>query len=105
MRLNMSSSTIDVLRHILDETVYLTDHSRELTKAEFIQDETLRRAFSRSIEVIGEAAKQVPNDFRQRYSQIDWRAMAGMRDRPAILNLKLAAKLRAAACPIPSLRP
>lgn len=77
----MSSSTIDVLRHILDETVYLTDHSRELTKAEFIQDDTLRRAFSRSIEVIGEAAKQVPDDFRQRYSQIDWRAMAGMRDR------------------------
>ena len=35
----------------------------------------------RSIEVIGEAAKQVPDAFRMRYSQVEWRAMAGMRDR------------------------
>jgi uncharacterized protein with HEPN domain len=35
----------------------------------------------RSIEVIGEAAKQVPEDFRALHPQIEWRLMAGMRDR------------------------
>jgi uncharacterized protein with HEPN domain len=49
--------------------------------AQFIQDETLKRAFVRSIEIIGEAAKQVPDNLRQKYTQIEWRAIAGMRDR------------------------
>jgi uncharacterized protein with HEPN domain len=44
-------------------------------------DETLRRAFVRSLEIIGEAAKQVADSFRSRYPTIEWRAMAGMRDR------------------------
>jgi len=33
------------------------------------------------MEIIGEAVKQLPNDLKQRYSHLDWRAMAGMRDR------------------------
>lgn len=35
----------------------------------------------RSIEIIGEAAKHVPDDFRMRHPDIEWRSMAGMRDR------------------------
>jgi uncharacterized protein with HEPN domain len=35
----------------------------------------------RSIEIIGEASKQIPEDFRRRYPDIEWRAMAGMRDK------------------------
>ncbi|MCS7289039.1 MAG: DUF86 domain-containing protein [Roseiflexus sp.] len=41
----------------------------------------MKRAFVRSIEVIGEAVKQMPDTFRQQYPAIEWRAMAGMRDR------------------------
>lgn len=46
-----------------------------------LADEVLRRALVRSIEVIGEAAKQVPPDFRARYPQVEWKLMGGMRDR------------------------
>lgn len=35
----------------------------------------------RSLEIIGEAAKKVPDDFRSMHPAIEWRAMAGMRDR------------------------
>ena len=57
------------------------DRVQELETETFLYDETLKRAFVRSLEVIGEAVKQLPNDLKQRYSQLEWRAMAGMRDR------------------------
>ena len=56
----MSRSSLEYLRHILDETSYLRRQSDGLSKEQFLQDETLTRAFARSIEIIGEAAKQVP---------------------------------------------
>jgi len=48
---------------------------------EFLANETLRRAAVRSLEIIGEAAKKVPEKFRAKYPAVEWRAMAGMRDR------------------------
>lgn len=77
----MPLSPLEYLRHILDETKYLMGRSHGLSKDEFIRDETLKRAFVRSIEIIGEAAKKVPDDFKQKYAHIEWRAIAGMRDK------------------------
>lgn len=77
----MSPSSIEYLRHILDETNYLMRASDGLSKNEFMHDETLQRAFVRSIEVIGEATKNVSNEIRSKYSHIEWRSIAGMRDR------------------------
>ena len=78
----MSLSSLEYLQHILDETTYLTDRAKGLNKKdEFMQDETLKRAFVRSLEIIGEATKNVSAELGQKYSHIDWRAMAGMRDR------------------------
>jgi uncharacterized protein with HEPN domain len=72
---------LEYLHHILDECIYISNRARGVTKEEFMKDQTLRRAFVRSIEVIGEATKKVPAEFRQRYPRVDWKAMAGMRDR------------------------
>ena len=77
----MSFEPREYLRHILAEAIYLLEHSRNVSRSEFLESETLRRAFVRSLEIIGEAAKRVPDDVRQRYSAVDWRAMAGLRDR------------------------
>ncbi|GIV98985.1 DUF86 domain-containing protein [Roseiflexus sp.] len=77
----MPPSTREYLQHILEETTYLLRSSRDLDKTAFLQNETLKRAFVRSIEVIGEAAKQMPDALRQQYPAIEWRAMAEMRDR------------------------
>ena len=77
----MSASTLVYLQHILNETRYLMERAEGVDKDEFLRDETLKRAFTRSLEIIGEATKQIPDDFRQKYSHLDWRGMAGMRDR------------------------
>ena len=77
----MSFEPRDYLRHILVEADYLIGRSAGLSYEAFFADETLRRAFVRSLEIIGEAAKKVPDDFRLSNPMIEWRAMAGMRDR------------------------
>ena len=50
------------LEHILDEANYLT------------------RSFVRSLEVIGEAVKNLPQDFKEAHGEIEWKKIAGMRD-------------------------
>lgn len=77
----MSFESRDYLRHILIEADYLVERSADVTFDAFRADETLRRAFVRSLEIIGEAAKKVPEEFRQAHRDVEWRAMAGMRDR------------------------
>jgi len=46
-----------------------------------LKDETLKRAIVRSLEIIGEATKQIPIDFKIKWDSINWKNMAGMRDR------------------------
>ena len=77
----MSASIENYLLHILDEIEYLQKESKDLNKGDFIQSQTLQRAFVRSIEFIGEASKKIPEDVKQIYSDIEWKAIAGMRDR------------------------
>jgi uncharacterized protein with HEPN domain len=77
----MRRSPLEYLRHIRDEARYLARCSVGLSGEHFARDETLKRAFVRSIEVIGEAAKQLPSEFRAEHPDIEWRAIAGMRDK------------------------
>ena len=47
---------------------------------DFVKDEKTAFAVIRAIEVIGEAIKHIPIDFRLKYMDIPWREIAGMRD-------------------------
>lgn len=77
----MSLSPGEYIRHILDEIDFIQDRLSGLDFASFNQDPTLQRAFVRSLEIIGEAAKRIPEDIRERQSGIEWRKVTGMRDR------------------------
>lgn len=46
----------------------------------FIQNDMVYDAVLRNLEIIGEAAKKMPAEIRERHSQVAWRAMAGLRD-------------------------
>ncbi len=70
----------EYLNHILDECEFILDKSQELTQEQFFQDEVLKRAFVRSIEIIGEATKNISDDFRVKHSGTDWKKIAGMRE-------------------------
>jgi uncharacterized protein with HEPN domain len=67
----MSFEPRDYLRHILVEAEYLIGQSAALNFEEFVANETLRRAFVRSLEIIGEAAKKVPGEFRSQYPTVE----------------------------------
>lgn len=77
----MSHSIREYLQHIQTETQFLFDNSAGLEESRFFSDEILKRAFVRSLEIVGEATKQIPQTFRDQYPAIPWREMAGMRDR------------------------
>ena len=78
----MSKEPIEYLKHIHDECAYiLSVISEDMKKDDFLKDETLKRAIVRSLEIIGEATKKIPIDFKIKWSSINWKNMAGMRDR------------------------
>ncbi|MHA1694853.1 MAG: HepT-like ribonuclease domain-containing protein [Candidatus Helarchaeota archaeon] len=56
---------------------FITNFSFE----EFIKDKKTINAVTRSLEIIGEASKMIPEKIKNEYSQLPWREMAGMRDK------------------------
>ncbi len=78
----MSKLPIEYLWHIQSECAYILEATSELTKhTDLEEDETLKRAVVRSLEIIGEATKKLPADLTKTWNQIPWRNMAGMRDK------------------------
>ena len=77
----MFKDPIEFLKHIPDECNYLISVGNKLTKDDFLENETLKRAVVRSLEIIGEATKKIPADFKVRWNFIQWKYMAGIRDR------------------------
>jgi uncharacterized protein with HEPN domain len=71
----------DSLEDIQQECRFLSACVGRLTLDSFLDDEVMKRAFARSIEIIGEAVKAIPDTFVAEHPQIPWRRMAGMRDR------------------------
>ena len=57
---------------------FILEHAK--SKAALEKDEVLRYAVERNLEVIGEAAKRIPESIRKQYRHIPWKEMTGMRD-------------------------
>ncbi|MBU0959032.1 MAG: DUF86 domain-containing protein [Nanoarchaeota archaeon] len=69
------------IKHILENIKDIEEFSKELTKNKISEDKLRQKAIIRSIEIIGEAVKNLPESFRKNYPKIPWKKIAGTRDR------------------------
>ena len=78
----MSKEYTEYLRHILDECEFILRTTSELDElSELLKDEILKKAIERSLSIIGEASKKIPVDIKLKWNSIEWKSIAGMRDK------------------------
>lgn len=69
-----------LLEEMVEELQFLEEATKGVDEAQYLGDGTLRRATERALEILGEAAKAVPEDVKRRHDDIPWSGMAQMRD-------------------------
>jgi uncharacterized protein with HEPN domain len=69
------------LRHILDAIVKAQGYLGGMDEAAFLSNSLVQDGVIRQIEIIGEATRRLPTDLTQKYPQVPWDDIAGMRDK------------------------
>ncbi|MBS3118571.1 DUF86 domain-containing protein [Candidatus Woesearchaeota archaeon] len=68
------------LEHILESIEKIESYTAGVSEKKFKSSDQIQDAVIRNLEVIGEAAKNVPADFRGKFPEIRWKEISGMRD-------------------------
>lgn len=76
-----AKSDIVYLKHILDSLKLVLEFTQGMAQQDFLSDKKTQDAVIRNFEIIGEAVKHVSTEFRDRYADIEWKKIAGMRDK------------------------
>ncbi|NQS90454.1 DUF86 domain-containing protein [Patescibacteria group bacterium] len=71
----------DYIEDIIEAMNAAVEFIKDMSYDEFVKDIKTIYATIRSLEVIGEAIKNIPDDIRKNYPEIPWKNMAGMRDK------------------------
>ncbi len=71
----------DYLQDIADAIKDIEDFTQNLSYAQFVKDKKTVNAVIRSIEIVGEASKQLPESLKTKYCKVPWKEIAGMRDK------------------------
>ena len=71
----------DYLQDMIDNAERILSFIDGMDGDDFLQDEKTFFAVVRAIEIIGEAAKQIPNKMREEHPDIPWRKLTGIRDK------------------------
>lgn len=79
----MSETRRDIADYLEDALTAMEKAERfvnDMSYGQFAEDDKTVFAVVRALEIIGEAVKHIPQDFRRQFSDIPWRDAAGMRD-------------------------
>ena len=68
------------LKHILESIDAIEEYLEQVDEEKFYTSREKQDLIIRRLEIIGEAAKNIPEDFRKQHDNIPWKKMAGMRD-------------------------
>ena len=66
--------------HILESIHLIEKYIDQLPREDFLKSISTQDAVIRRLEIIGEAVKNIPPEFRDEYPDIPWRKIAGLRD-------------------------
>ena len=98
---------IDYLNDILDSILKIEQFTKDMEFNHFKDDVKTSYAVIRAFEIIGEAAKEIPMEIRDKYSDLPWKEMASMRDKliHAYFGVNLEVVWKTVHEDIPSLKP
>ena len=77
----MKKESLIFIEHILESISDIESFVKGITKKSFLKNKEKQNAVIRSIEIIGEAVKNLPNSFKNEHPEIPWIKIAGMRDK------------------------
>ena len=70
-----------LLEDIIESGNKILNYTADLSFDQFIKDSKTADAVIRNFEIIGEAAKRLPEDFKEKHADIDWHRIRGFRNR------------------------
>jgi len=76
----MKKDFIIYLEDIIDAITHIVEYTTNSTQEVFEKDDYMQDAVIRRFEIIGEAVKHIPEDFRKSHPEIPWKLATGMRD-------------------------
>lgn len=69
------------IHHIRDCIQKILSYTENISEDEFLSKSIVHDAVIRNFEIIGEATKQLSKEFKSRYPDIEWKKIAGLRDK------------------------